>query len=289
MSTIPVKRPDDHRPNPLVITTAVVLISALATIAMAPFSRAEVTADEDRGGARGKAVIESEAATDTLPPIDGEYALATPSSAPESSAVTAISAVVAKREQVSGKPVALTFDDGPWPGQTDAILSVLEAESVRATFFMVGSQVRRHPEIARRVVEAGHAIGNHTQNHVRLDRANPETIRREITDAQAVIQEVTGVRPRWFRPPGGGMTPRVTVEAARFEMQVAMWTLDSRDWQRPPTSRLIREVLAASHSGAIVLLHDGGGDRTVTIEALGPVIREMKKRGYVFVTLDELH
>ena len=84
------------------------------------------------------------------------------------------------------------------------------------------------------------------------------------------------------------MTPRVTLEAARFEMQVAMWTLDSRDWERPPASRMIREILAASHPGAVVLLHDGGGDRTTTVEALGPVIRELKKRGYVFVTLDEL-
>lgn len=288
MKNVTVMRPAEQGPAPLLAATVIVLICALAAIAMGPFSRAEAKADEENSGARDIRVAESEVATFALPPIDGEYALVTPLPAAENSAVIAISTVVAKHEQAPGKLVALTFDDGPWPGQTDAILRVLEAESVRATFFMVGNQVRRHPEIARRVVEAGHAIGNHTQSHARLDRVNPETIRREITDAQTAIQEVTGVRPRWFRPPGGRMTPKVAVEAARFEMQVVMWTLDSRDWERPPVSRLIEEVLAGAHPDAIVLLHDGGGDRTATIEALGPIIRELKKRGYVFVTLDEL-
>ncbi len=198
--------------------------------------------------------------------------------------------MVIRRHGINGgrQVVALTFDDGPWPGQTDAILRVLAAEDVRATFFMVGSQVRRHPDITRRVRDAGHAIGNHTQAHSRLDVASASAVRNEVTQAQQAIQEVAGVEPRWFRPPGGRTSALVNKEVARFDMRTAMWTVDPQDWRKPPASRIVADVLAGVRPGAVVLLHDGGGERATTIEALGPLIRELKKRGYTFVTLDEL-
>lgn len=199
-------------------------------------------------------------------------------------------AMVIRRHGINGgrKVVALTFDDGPWPGQTDAILRELAAEDVQATFFMIGSQVRRQPDLVRRVRDAGHAIGNHTQAHARLDIAPAPVVRNEVTGAQQAIQEVAGVKPRWFRPPGGRTSAVVNKEVARFDMRTVMWTVDPQDWRQPPTSRIITDVLAGVRPGAVVLLHDGGGERATTIAALGPLIRELKKRGYTFVTLDEL-
>jgi len=198
--------------------------------------------------------------------------------------------MVIRRHGPSGgrKTVALTFDDGPWPGQTDAILRILAQENVRATFFLIGSQVQRYPDIARRVRDGGHSIGNHTQSHLRLDVADHSTVRREITQAQETIQRLLGVRPAWFRAPGGRTSMLVNREAARFEMRIAGWTVDPRDWRKPPVSQIVSGVLAATQPGSVILLHDGGGVRNNTIEALGPIVRELKKRGYTFVTLDDL-
>ncbi len=187
------------------------------------------------------------------------------------------------------KVVALTFDDGPWPGHTEAILDVLKAEGVQATFFMIGRQVYRYPDVVARIRDEGHTLGNHTEDHVILGRATPEEVRRQVTEGQRAIQSVAGVKPGWFRPPGGSMSARVGHEVARFEMQVAMWSVDPQDWRKPPVATMIQRVLTNVKPGAVVLLHDGGGDRTNTVAAVGPIVRELKKRGYTFVTLDELH
>lgn len=186
------------------------------------------------------------------------------------------------------KLVALTFDDGPWPGQTDAVLDILRYEQVKATFFMVGTQVYSYPDIARRVRAEGHAVANHTLGHAILDRVGPSEVRRQVSEGQSAIERVVGVRPNWFRPPGGQMSAAVGVECARHRLDIAMWTVDPQDWRRPDTAILVRNVIDNTGPGAVVLLHDGGGDRTRTIEALTPILRELKKRGYTFVTLDEL-
>ncbi len=186
------------------------------------------------------------------------------------------------------KLIAITFDDGPWPGQTDAVLDILKQEKVKATFFMVGKQVYRYPAVARRVAAEGHAVANHTEDHAILDRVGPAEVRRQIAEGQNAIQRVVGVRPNWFRPPGGQMSAKVGTECGRFGLNIAMWSVDPQDWRRPPVTTLLWRVIDNTAPGAVILLHDGGGDRTRTIEALGPMLRELKKRDYTFVTLDEL-
>jgi len=187
-----------------------------------------------------------------------------------------------------GKVIALTFDDGPWPTHTEAVLDVLEKENVKATFFMIGRQVYRYPNLVKRIRNEGHTLGNHTQGHAYSSRSTPAMTRAQIAEGQTAIQKVAGVRSTWIRPPGGSMTPAFGRETSRYGLKVAMWTVDPQDWRRPPVGTLIQRVVTGAKPGAVVLMHDGGGDRSKTVEALGPIIRELKKQGYTFVTLDEL-
>ena len=201
----------------------------------------------------------------------------------------AVPMVVRKEElSIGDRVVALTFDDGPWPGQTEAILDVLAAEEVKATFMMLGVQVRAHPAIAHRVVFEGHAVGNHTQTHRRLDRGSRETAKAEMDAAQATIKSATGVAPVWFRAPGGLMSPAVFAACGDASVRAVHWTVDPQDWSGKPAERIEAEVLAEAHPGAVVLLHDGGGDRSATIAALPNIIQGLKADGYTFVTLDEV-
>lgn len=197
--------------------------------------------------------------------------------------------IVRSGELPSGRLVALTFDDGPWPGQTDAILKILADNQVKATFFMLGIRVRADPEIAKRVAEAGHVIGNHSQSHVLLASANERTIRFEMTAGAQSIEQVTGVRPTWFRAPGGSVGPATRARAKALGERIIGWGVDPADWSRPPARFIVRRVMAQMRPGAVVLMHDGGGDRTQTIGALPEIIRQLRAQGYSFVTLDEMY
>lgn len=188
----------------------------------------------------------------------------------------------------SGRVVALTFDDGPWPGQTERVLEILAKEEVKATFFMLGVQVQAHPELARRVANEGHQIGNHTLGHLMLPRVSPSVVHAQIGRGQEAIEKATGVVPTWFRPPGGLMSRVVTDECKDYGLEVALWTVDPQDWRPSEAEQMTQDVVGFSEPGGVILLHDGGGNRSVTIEALGPIIRELKKRGFGFVTMDEL-
>lgn len=186
------------------------------------------------------------------------------------------------------KEVALTFDDGPWPVSTDAILSQLRAAGIRATFFMVGYSVNRRPELARRVRWAGMEIGNHTQSHKLLRRATPAVINSQIRRGRNTILRVTGARTVWYRPAGGSRSAAVYREAKKLHQRVVMWTVDPKDWSRPGSLVIARRVLDHVQPGSVILMHDGGGDRSQTVEALKLVIHGLKARGYAMVTLSRL-
>jgi peptidoglycan/xylan/chitin deacetylase (PgdA/CDA1 family) len=186
------------------------------------------------------------------------------------------------------KIVALTFDDGPWPGQTQRVLEILASENVKATFFMVGVRVRLAPELAKRVVEEGHVVANHTQTHQTLGRATPQQVVFQMTAGRDTLWQATGVETGWFRAPGGVVTQAVRVEATALGERIAGWTVDPADWRKPGVDLVIRRVVWGVRPGAIVLLHDGGGDRNQTIAALPEIIARLKVMGYRFVTLDEL-
>jgi peptidoglycan/xylan/chitin deacetylase (PgdA/CDA1 family) len=184
--------------------------------------------------------------------------------------------------------VALTFDDGPWPGQTEQILQILADHDTVANLFMVGRLADRYRELAHRVADEGHLVGNHSLSHTMLRRANKGTISSEMVNGQDVIARATGVKPTWFRPPGGGVNSLVWEQTRVCRLNLAMWDVDPQDWRKPEAEQLVIEVLDAVQPGSVILLHDGGGDRSSTIAALPAILDGLQAGGYTCVTLDDL-
>ena len=184
--------------------------------------------------------------------------------------------------------VALTFDDGPNPPYTPRLLALLKANDVKATFFLVGERVEAEPALARAVIEAGHAIGNHTYDHARLVLKTESGVENELMKAETAIERATGVMPRFFRPPYGS-EDRFTLEASKALGYVAVeWSVSSKDWRRPGVDAIVDNVLRQVKNGSIILMHDGGGDRSETIDAVARIIPELRRRGFEFVTIPDL-
>lgn len=184
------------------------------------------------------------------------------------------------------KAIALTFDDGPWPKTTEQILDILKKNNIKATFFWVGRYLQTYPELGKKVAEAGHAIGNHTWNHQYI-KYNDSGAAREIDRTTSLIEEVTGVKTSMFRPPGGILTNGLVSYAQKKDYATIMWSADSLDW-RTSTKSLMDNVMRQANSGGIVLMHDGGGDRAKTVQALPDIIARLRQEGYKFVTVPEL-
>jgi peptidoglycan/xylan/chitin deacetylase (PgdA/CDA1 family) len=182
--------------------------------------------------------------------------------------------------------VALTFDDGPWRDSTAKVLDGLEKEHVKATFFLVGKQVRRFPDLVRAEVKAGMTIGTHSFSHPQPFGTLPEaTIGREIDQGLGTLDEL-GVHTKLFRPPGGAIPPPVVAAAKARGLRTVVWTVDPDDWRPGATAdQIVDSVLRQARPGSIVLLHDGGGDRSATVEALPRIIDGLKKRKLSFTTL----
>jgi len=185
------------------------------------------------------------------------------------------------------KVIALTFDDGPWPSNTLKILDTLKKNNIKATFFWVGLAVKDHPQIAKQVVAEGHAIGNHTWHHwyKRLDAA---TAAREIDDTADLIYKTTGVRTALFRPPGAVMNNGVADYAKQKKNVIVMWSNDPMDYRPHSANQLVKNVMRKAKPGAIILMHDGGGNHSATVHALPQIITQLREQGYKFVTIPEL-
>lgn len=188
------------------------------------------------------------------------------------------------------REIALTFDDGPNPDATPVILEVLARYGVLATFFLLGQHVRRWPELARRVREEGHAIGNHGYAHRKLHLRGPGYVRQDVTRGLEEIERATGARPALFRAPHGFRSPWVTPIARSLGERTVGWTAGVWDTDRPGAVEIARRTVAAFSPGAILLLHDGDGcdpmgDRMQTADALPAIIEGARDRGYTFVAL----
>jgi peptidoglycan/xylan/chitin deacetylase (PgdA/CDA1 family) len=184
-----------------------------------------------------------------------------------------------------GRTVYLTFDDGPSPRWTDAVLAVLAAHDARATFFFLGSQVSGSPDVARRVAEAGHGIGNHTYDHKNLRALRPRAVRHQLRSTQQVIERATGSRPTCMRPPYGATDRRVRAQTRELGMTTRLWDVDPRDWERHHAGPIVRETVKRVRDGSVVLLHDSGGDRTLTLQALPAILEELAADGFTFGVL----
>lgn len=187
------------------------------------------------------------------------------------------------------KVIALTFDDGPSPKNTAQILEILKKNNIKATFFMVGQMVKYFPQVAKQVAADGHVIGNHTWHHwyFQMDGA---TASSEIDRTADIIYKTTGEKTTLFRPPGGFLNNGLAQYAKNEKYAVMMWSEQSGDAERrsPQVPGLVTNVLKQAKPGAIVLLHDGGGNRSKSVKALPEMIAGLKAQGYRFVRIPQL-
>lgn len=189
--------------------------------------------------------------------------------------------------------IALTFDDGPDPQYTPQILDILRQYRVKATFFCIGHQATRSPHIVKQEFDMGHNIGNHTWTHPDLALLSATDVLSEICRTSDALEEATGVRPTFFRPPYGSLSSQVLVQTHHLGITTIMWNDLAQDWARPGTNFIIHRTLSLIQNGSIILMHDGGGDRSQTVKALPAIIGSLQNRGFQFVTvkqiLDNLH
>ena len=191
------------------------------------------------------------------------------------------------------KAVALTFDDGPSEPSTAQVLDALKRHGVKATFFVIGKNLMAHPELARRIVDEGHELGNHSYSHPWMFRMLFSRIKEDIELCQDEIETVAGYRPIFFRQPIGINNPSVMKVIDKMGMVMVGWQVRAYDAVPTTKEKIINRILRGVRPGGIILLHDGcdgktNPDRTATVEALEEIIPALKKRGWEFKVVSEL-
>lgn len=184
-----------------------------------------------------------------------------------------------------GPVLYLTFDDGPHPTWTQQVLAVLDRYDAQATFFELGTNVNAYPSIARQVRDAGHAVANHSYTHKNLTGLSWYGARDELSWTNTAIAEATGDRPSCMRPPYGATNATVKDAARALGLEQWLWTVDPEDWKRPGSNVIAQRVTRTAGDGDIVLMHDGGGNRSQTVAALEEVLGYYSARGYRFEAL----
>ena len=186
-------------------------------------------------------------------------------------------------EQSQAHPeVALTFDDGPSPKYTPLLLDGLKERNVRATFFLLGQNVKENKELVQRMQAEGHLLGNHTYNHVQLNKIPETTARQEILKTNNEIYEATGKYPEYMRPPYGAWKKNMEL---CVEMLPVFWDIDTLDWKSQNVDAILKAAGEEPEDGSIILMHD---EYQTSVEAALLIIDRLKEKGYEFVTVDEL-
>ncbi len=193
----------------------------------------------------------------------------------------AVNAVLERANAIPAgmKAASLTFDDGPG-ASTPHVLEVLERKGVTATFFIIGSSAAANPTMVQRTRDAGHEIANHTWGHPDLTQLSAEAVRSEITRTTAVLGTC-----RYFRPPYGSYNATVKHVVADLGMRMALWNVDTRDWESRNADAIFSQVKQQAKGDAVILMHDGGNDRSATVAALPRVIDWLLAQGYALVPL----
>ncbi len=190
--------------------------------------------------------------------------------------------VSASATPVEAPKIALTFDDGPSTAWTPALLDGLKERGVKATFFLIGENADKNPEIVKRMAEEGHLIGNHTYHHVELTKVSENEARLELADTSAVIVRITGKEPEYMRPPFGAWQRKLERE---IQMLPVLWTIDPLDWTTENQDEIVNKVVTEAEENDIILLHDCYKS---SIEAGLRIVDILQEEGFVFVTVDEL-
>lgn len=187
---------------------------------------------------------------------------------------------------VESNTVAMTFDDGPHPKLTPRLLDLLKERGIKATFFVIGKCVAEYPDIAKRIVDEGHEIANHTWNHPQLPKLSPTAFAAEITQTNEAIKQATGILPVTMRPPYGainaGITKRLNEE---YGLSVILWSVDPQDWKIRKADHVSSHIIKNAAPGAIILAHD---IHASTIDAMPAALDALQAKGYKFVTVSEL-
>lgn len=181
-----------------------------------------------------------------------------------------------------GVKIALTFDDGPHPKYTEQLLDGLKERGIKVTFFVTGAHAELHPDIIKRISEEGHLIGNHTYNHIQLQKNNRELYKQEIVKTNEIIENITGQDVIYIRPPYGVWDKKFESELNMFPV---LWTVDPLDWSSVNAASIANKVTSKVKENDIILMHDYYES---TVEAALIVVDELIKEGYDFVTVDEL-
>ncbi len=184
-----------------------------------------------------------------------------------------------------GSMLALTFDDGPNPDVTPLLLDVLKRYGAKATFFLIGREAISHRDLAQRILEEGHDLGNHTMNHVRCSDESERVLFRQVQDAQDAIRQATGQEALWFRPPFGDLDEGQLHLPMRSGLRTVFWTQKIRDWENANETEIIRQMQSVLHPGSVLALHEKFDS---VARALEPILQEMDKRGLRSVGLKEL-
>ena len=191
------------------------------------------------------------------------------------------------------KVVSLTFDDGPLPVVTDTLLAILEQEKIRATFFLIGINMAKHPKLVEKIYMGGHDLGNHSYHHIRLDQLMGEALQFEIADTNHLFTNILGFTQLYFRPPGGRTNAYVLDRADEHSLIPVGWTLNANDFLyrkeqlseeelESRTNRIIRNFKQVLKPGSIILMHNGND---ISIRLLPKLIKFIKDEGYSFVPL----
>ncbi|MGW0962913.1 polysaccharide deacetylase family protein [Streptomyces gelaticus] len=224
------------------------------------------------------------AQADTVGARQPQAQASAPGARPQDRTVTKVAADIAHASDKGARGVNITIDDGPDPLWTPQVLQLLKDNGVKATFCMVGTQAQAHPDLVKEVVAAGHRLCNHTVSHdTTMDTKSEAYQSQQILDAERMITKASGgVRPQYYRAPGGAFTPYSRQLAASRGMRPLGWNVDSRDFERPGAQTMVATVKREISNGPTVLFHDAGGDRSQTVAALREILPWLRQQGYSF-------
>jgi peptidoglycan/xylan/chitin deacetylase (PgdA/CDA1 family) len=189
------------------------------------------------------------------------------------------------------REIALTFDDGPHPEYTPPLLQVLEQFQVKASFFWLGLQVERSPDLAREIVAQGHWIGSHGYDHLSFHRLTPQQLQHTLNRTQTAIAQACGLAPtqiRDVRPPYGLFTPQTLHWLKHWHYRTVMWSVVPEDWASPGIPIVIRRLERQTRNGSILVLHDGCKGGAAAAQTTAQLIPLLQEQGYQFVTIDQL-
>ncbi len=274
-------RAHEHRPRRRLLAAAalVVVLAGLGTVLVAC------------GGSSPRATATG-AGTDTRSTSQRGLARSAQSPAPAPVETRAIDRVLEYTPyvQLAGRrrpEVALTFDDGP-SSFTPQILRILTRMHAAATFFVVGRWARAYPRLVAAESRDGFAVGDHTEDHPPLAELSPTAQLAQLTEAASAIRRAGAPTPQLFRPPYGSFNATTLASARSLGMLMVLWSADTKDYSRPGVERIVYVAVSGAQPGAIILMHDGGGDRSQTVAALPRIITRLRERHFQLVTVSQL-